>query len=200
MKEQKIGENIFRIVVNGDIVLRDFVVSDIGDMIRWNTTETEWCSWDAPWETEEGLKDFDKDKYRAKKMMQLKRVKPINEIRDRLEICVKNVHVGWECFYYIDDDYNFADDAGKCTVGIDIPDMSVRHKGCGTQALSAYIKYLMANGMDEIYTQTWSGNLRMIGLAKKLGFEECKRKVGIRNVHEKKFDGLTFKLNMKKFK
>ena len=36
----------------------------------------------------------------------------------------------------------------------------------------------------------------MIGLAKKLGFEEYKRKPDLRTVRGQKYDGLTFRLNL----
>ena len=35
-----------------DIVLRDFIESDIAKRIYWETIETEWQLWDAPWEYE----------------------------------------------------------------------------------------------------------------------------------------------------
>ena len=38
-----------------NIILRDMRESDIDDDIRWNTIETEWALWDAPWETEEEI-------------------------------------------------------------------------------------------------------------------------------------------------
>ncbi len=31
------------------IKLRPFTKNDIADYIRWNTLETEWMEWDAPW-------------------------------------------------------------------------------------------------------------------------------------------------------
>lgn len=31
------------------ILLRDMVESDIADYLRWETEETEWQLWDAPW-------------------------------------------------------------------------------------------------------------------------------------------------------
>ena len=58
----------------------------------------------------------------------------------------------------------------------------------------------MENGERGIYTQTWSGNVRMIGLAEKLGFEEYRRKKGLRTVAGKPYDGLTFRLNEEKFR
>ena len=33
-----------------NIILRDMIPSDIEDNVRWNTTETEWSDYDAPWE------------------------------------------------------------------------------------------------------------------------------------------------------
>ena len=84
-------------------------------------------------------------------------------------------------------------------VGIDIPDSKARGKGYGAQALCMFIKYLLDKGIDDIYTQTWSGNERMIHIAEKIGFEEYRRKKEFRLVRGKKYDGLTFRLNMEKF-
>lgn len=39
----------------------------------------------------------------------------------------------------------------------------------------------------------------MIHIAEKIGFEECCRKIGIRSVRGRLYDGLTFKLNKEKF-
>ena len=76
--------------------------------------------------------------------------------------------------------------------GIDIPPQSCRGKGYGYEAFKAAIEYLASKGMKEIYTQTWSGNTRMIALAEKLGFREVCRKKDFREVRGEKFDGLTF--------
>ena len=54
--------------------------------------------------------------------------------------------------------------------------------------------YYFENGANELYVQTWSGNVRMIRCAEKLGFKECKRNVGTRKVNGQKYDGLTFKI------
>ena len=56
------------------------------------------------------------------------------------------------------------------------------------------IDYLKAHGNQRIFTQTWSGNERMIALAQKLGFAEYRRKDGIRQVRGGVYDGLTFEL------
>ena len=38
-----------------NIILRDMEEKDLDDYIRWNTTETEWQNWDAPWEVDNVL-------------------------------------------------------------------------------------------------------------------------------------------------
>lgn len=48
--------------------------------------------------------------------------------------------------------------------------------------------------VDELYTQTWSCNIRMLRFAGKLGFVECNRNVGTLEVDGQKYDGLTFRL------
>ena len=35
--------------------------ADIEDDIRWNTVETDWANWDAPWESLPDLLTFDPD-------------------------------------------------------------------------------------------------------------------------------------------
>lgn len=50
------------------------------------------------------------------------------------------------------------------------------------------------NGADELYTQTWSGNVRMLRCAEKLGFVECNRNVATRQLDGKTYDGLTVRL------
>ena len=47
-----------------DIVLRDYRESDIEDEVRWNTLDTAWGDWDAPWEREEQFQTFDEGAYR----------------------------------------------------------------------------------------------------------------------------------------
>ena len=76
-------------------------------------------------------------------------------------------------------------------VGISIFEHNLWGNGIGTNALRAFINYHFENGEDEIYTQTWSGNVRMIHCAKKLGFIECNRNIG---EADGQYDGLTFKL------
>ena len=43
-----------------DIILRDFLESDIEKRIYWETVETEWQQWDAPWDYE-GLSEIERE-------------------------------------------------------------------------------------------------------------------------------------------
>jgi RimJ/RimL family protein N-acetyltransferase len=177
-------ENSFRIL-NYGIYLRDMIIEDIDDYITWNTTEIEWQDWDAPWEKE----DVNIENIRSSFFKRLNRKIP--EIRTRLEICnIDNEHLGWVTTYYINGDKK------RLAVGIDIPCNKFRGKNTGELALTLFISYLLKSGLaSEIYTQTWSGNHRMVSLAGKCGFDLVDREINYRQVKGEMYDGLTFKLN-----
>lgn len=188
-----------------NIVLRDMTEADIEDDIRWNTVETDWAHWDAPWESEPELLTFDAEKYRQKELDRL--TKPPEDIRWGFEIdTADGIHIGAVNSYMINSDYEWTPSSKAKhgeklfrTVGIDICESTLCGKGFGTSALAAFILYCIENGETEIYTQTWSGNTRMVRLAEKLGFEVCNREVNFRHVRGKDYDGLTFRLNPEKF-
>ena len=189
------------VIIGQKIFLRDLIEEDIEDRIRWETIETEWLEWDAPWEVED--EPFNPEKYRIMMNERLSRMQDSNKFRYGFQICVNDEtkkHIGWVNAYYIDNDYSYTNNEGKLTIGINIPDMNSRRKGYATEAWMLYIKYAMDNGYRDIYTQTWSGNIRVIGLMRKLGFEVCNLEEGARIVREKIYDGLTFKLNIRKYK
>lgn len=185
-------------IKNDKVILRDFLESDIEDRIYWETVETEWKLWDAPWEEE----PFDSGHYRKECLKWIAKEKDENRIRWGFQICVNDKsrkHIGWCNSYDIDDNYKYTNEDGHCTIGIDIPDVSSRRKGYATASWDLFVQYLLSNGIKNIYTQTWSGNERVIGLIKKVGFEECNRKHEFRTVRGQLYDGLTFKLNWKKY-
>lgn len=183
------------------VLLRDFIKEDIEDRIRWETIETEWLEWDAPWEMEEE-EPFNPKEYRSLMNKRLSNKHDPNRFRYGFQICVNDEtkkHIGWINAYCIDDNYCYTNYDGKLTIGIDIPDLGSRQKGHATEAWSLYIKYLLDNGIEDIYTQTWAGNIRVIGLMRKIGFVECNREKDFRRIREKSYDGLTFKLDVKRY-
>lgn len=188
-------------IIGQRVILRDPIKKDIEDRIRWETEETEWLDWDAPWELENG-EPFDPEEYRNLMNKKLSKPKNPNEIRYGFQICINNrtmKHIGWVNSYFIDDNYCYTANNGKLAIGIDIPDLNARRKGYATEAWCLFIRYLLDKGFEEIYTQTWSGNTRVIGLINKVGFVECDRKKNYHMVKGKLYDALTFKLDIGKF-
>ncbi|KAB3529505.1 GNAT family N-acetyltransferase [Alkaliphilus pronyensis] len=188
------------VIKNDKVILRDFIESDIEDRIYWETVETEWQLWDAPWENDE--ESFDLDSYRKERLEWLTKEKDENRTRWEFQICVNDEsrkHIGWCNAYKIDDNFKYTNQDGHCTIGIDIPDLSLRRKGYATASWDLFIQYLSSQGVKDMYTQTWSGNERVIGLIKKVGFEECNREYGFRTARGQLYDGLTFKLNWEEY-
>ncbi len=191
-----------------NIILRDYRQSDIEDDVRWNTTETQWALWDAPWEMEEYLKNFDEAAFREKSLKKKEWKIRDDEFRWGFEIDnADGVHIGSVNAYRIDDEYNWKaikdEEVTKdinVTLGIDVNEPDYWSGGWGTQALTAFIQHWLDAGFENIFTQTWSGNYRMIGLAKKLGFAEVNREIGNRQVRGEVYDGLTFRLDVERFR
>jgi RimJ/RimL family protein N-acetyltransferase len=169
---------------NKNIILRYIKEDDINDYIRWTTIETEWNDWDTPWE------ENNWDEFIEWRRAELKKTP---ETFSRLEIdTITGKHIGWVTSYYIDDNKE------KTAVGIDIPSIGDRKKGCGENALSLFMAYLF-HSKNILYTQTWSGNNAMLFLAKKIGFIEIEREKNTREVRGNIYDGLTFSISKEKF-
>ena len=176
-------------LVYKNIVLRPMRESDLVDEERWNTVETEWGEWDAPWEADE---PFDMEEERA---YLLKHIQNPPKVYSVLELDTdEGWHIGGVNHYFIDKQRDLK------AVGIAIPPIGARGKGYGKNAFIIWIAYHFANSnVDEIYTQTWSGNYPMIKFAESVGFEEIGRIKGIRKVRGGRYDALTFSISRKYF-
>lgn len=186
-----------------DILLRDPRESDIDDEIRWRTVETAWRDWDGPWVK---LAPLDPEEHRKKQMEALQR--PLEVPRRRFQIdTADGKHIGMVASYLIDKNWqNLKDGASRPaqtayhTLGIDICESGFWGHGLGTQALAAFTRYYLDNGISVICLQTWSGNVRMVKAAQRLGFVECHRDRGSRQVRGGIYDGLTFQLDVDRFR
>lgn len=184
-----------------NIILRDSEKRDIEDEIRWSTVETQWALWDAPWEMEEELAQFDPEEYRREALRGI--AIPPRGIRWQFEIdTAQGVHIGGVNAYLTDEHFRYVSPQDALplhplwvTVGIEIEESSCWGHGYGTQALAAFIRYHLAMGHRNIATQTWSGNERMIRTAYKLGFRLCKREEGVRKVRGGVYDAVSFCLD-----
>lgn len=179
-----------------NIILRDMTESDIEDYVRWFTVSTEWANTDAPWEPIESDEATERASWR--KYYESVKDLPGDVRRWKFEIEWNGKHIGWVSSYPIDENYEWIDEikdgqVAYRAIGIDICEADVWGKGIGTNALRAFMNYYFEGGICELYTQTWSGNVRMIRCAKKLGFIECNRNIGTREVNGQRYDGLTFR-------
>ena len=181
-----------------NIILRDMIKSDIADYVRWVTVEREWENWDAPWEKEDTYEEIERKRWTE--YYESVKDRQDDVLRWKFEIEYKGRHIGWVSSYCIDENYEWVGKTEDCqtvyhAVGIDICEPDVWGNGIGTNALRAFMNYYFENGVNELYTQTWSGNARMLRCAEKLGFVECDRDVGALEIDGQKYDGLTFKIN-----
>ena len=172
------------------ICLRDMKKSDIEDYVRWFTEEKEWMDFDAPWEPCGGTAEEERQSWTE--YFEAVRDMPEDAPRRKFEIELDGRHIGWVCCYH---DLDYLDNPDKIpAVGIDIPDISARGVGAGTEALRQYILYLKDRGATRVYTQTWSGNARMMRVAEKLGVKEICRMKDHRTVGGRKYDAITMEL------
>ena len=87
-----------------DIILRDMTEADIEDHIRWNTVETDWTHWDAPWESEPDLLNFNPEEFRNDIFKKLS--EPKDEPRWKFEIeTAEGIHIGTVSSYMINEDF-----------------------------------------------------------------------------------------------
>ncbi|MBE6952414.1 MAG: GNAT family N-acetyltransferase [Ruminococcaceae bacterium] len=185
-----------------NITLRDYVLSDVEDEVRWTNEETEWFRSDTPWMT---LEPVDADELRAD-MVEIMDSMPENAIRWRFEIEVDGRHIGLVSSYYLDSNFEYTPwdsiDQSKNALenhsvrglGIEICEMDYWGKGIGTKVLTAMMNYYRSFGENHFLIETWSGNLRMLGCAKKLGFYEIKRTKGTHVVDGQEVDDLILEI------
>ena len=180
-----------------NIILRDMIESDIEDYVRWFTVEREWENWDAPWEKEDTYEETERKRWTE--YYESVKDRPDDARRWKFEIEWNGRHIGWVNSYCIDENYEWVGKIEECqtvyrAIGIDICEPDLYGNGIGTNTLRAFMNYYFENGVNELYTQTWSGNARMLRCAEKLGFVECDRDVGALEIDGQKYDGLTFKI------
>ena len=180
------------------ITLRDYHVSDIEDEIRWSTADTSWFYEDTPWMT---MDPVNPDELR-RDMKEIISSMSDDTIRWRLEIEVNGRHVGFVSSYLLDEQYqstpwelidprkNAAGDHSTRALGIEICEADCRGHGIGTKALAAFMDYYRRLGEHRFLLETWSGNARMLGCAKKLGFVEIRREKGAYTVSGKAYDSI----------
>jgi len=170
----------------GRIRLRDFRSEDLPLYERWLAPGNEWQRWDAPylpvsekW-TERHLSSVREGVATGDWKEPRQRMVVADRPTDRL--------VGVVSWYWI------SEASGWPAAGIDVYDPSRWGKGVGKDALRLWCGYLFRSLPDAVRLdlRTWSGNERMIALARSLGFREEARFRDARVVDGKRYDALGF--------
>jgi len=185
-----------------DIILRDMIESDIEDWIRWETVDTVWMDWDGP---DMEAPPFIEAEFRAECAELIN--KPRTGFRKFFELSTASgKHIGMITSGLTGVNYEYLtrqeiEEGKKCypTIGIVICESGDWSRGLGTQALTAFCKHFLDHGRTELRLQTWSGNIRMVRCAEKIGFVECHRYIGNRHIRGGIYDGLTFQLDLDRF-
>ena len=132
-----------------------------------------------------------------------------DSIRWRFEIEVERHHIGMVSSYYLNDDFEQPPwesidqdknaDENHCirAVGIEICEKDYWGRGIGAKALTAFMDYYRHLGEHCFLLETWSGNVRMLRCAEKLGFVEVKRKEAAYFVNGKEFDAIVLEMKEK---
>lgn len=171
------------------VLLRDMVISDIENYVRWFTEDTEWNdTWGSPWEKINTTAEYERKSW--KEYYEYVSCLSDGKMRFKFEIEVDGKHIGWVSAY---DDLDYIENPNKIlAIGIEIPDKESRGFGYGTKALTQYIEYLSKFDHKQFFIQTWSGNIPMIKVIEKLGFKEYKRKKNFRVVKNRLLMKLIF--------
>lgn len=188
-----------------DVILRDMLEADIEDWIYWNTVKIEWMDWDGP-DLDSG-EPFDAEAYREECMKTLA-IRREGDFRNYFELATADgCHIGMVSSYATGSDFQHLSwkeakehDQFWYTLGIVICESSNWSHGLGTQALTAFCRHFLDHGKTNLRLQTWSGNIRMVRCAEKIGFREVNRFVGNRHIRGGIYDGLTFQLDLDRFR
>lgn len=159
------SKNIIRL--EGEkVVLRDLNKQDIEQIYFWiyKSNDREHLIWNAPYHSkaEKNLDEYYQEDY-EQHFLKVGTMQP----RSKLVIEVNGKLIGTVGWYWVDKRTNWL-----CN-GIVIFDSKYWSGGYGTEAFQIWTDYIFENmDVERVGISTWSGNERMIALAKKIGMIE----------------------------
>ncbi len=143
------------------MILRSIQESDLPILwsLIYGEENPEWKEWDAPYFP---LEKMEYDDFKSHVHQQLQ----INDVESRYIIEVDEKIIGTVSYYWEHKPSNWLE------IGIVIYDPAYWSGGYGTEALTKWIDYLFTNlSIVRVGLTTWSGNLRMMRVAEKLGMQ-----------------------------
>lgn len=163
------------ILKGNKIVLRDWIVADLPVYQSWLSNDHEWKQFDGPY----FVMDESKVPERIGRLHEAIAAAEWSNPRQRLAIADRatNDFMGMVSRYWESEETKWL------SIGISIYDPAYWGGGLGFEALGLWSDYILRE-MPELVRLglgTWSGNVRMMRLAEKLGFkqEACFRKARI---------------------
>lgn len=161
MPEKKRGEIIIR---GKKVTLRDLNERDIASLWYWHyeCSNPEWVRWYTPYKP---IEKSTRDEFYTEQKWEIEEALK-KQVPTKLAIEVDGKFIGFVRRYWIDKNTNWLN------IGICIYDPDYWSGGYGTEAFRLWMRFLFDH-MDivRLGIATWSGNERMINLAKKLGMK-----------------------------
>lgn len=140
---------------------------DDEDLFRWLNLE-EWSYYDEP---DQPFRPVSRDEFERRLEARRRNSRPTVATSHTWHVdTAEGRHIGWVSYYGLEEQ------RGHAHVGIDLPDPESWGRGYGSEALALLVDHLFhEKGLQEVRTDTWSGNRRMMRLAEKCGFHEIGR-------------------------
>lgn len=169
---------------SGSVVVRRMRVADLPAYAEWLQPHHEWHEWDGPYYAKPTPAEIDNRVQILTRELMGQSLTPPNRAvivhKDRPRDLIGTVSWYWE-----------SEETNWRRMGITIYDPSVRGQGVGTSALAAWTTYLFqVTDVVRLDFATWSGNLGMLSVGKKLAFTEEARFRRARVVKGHHFDSV----------
>lgn len=166
-------------LIGKKVVLKQATNKDIDELYFWKFEEEkqEAKKWNGPYITEEKIT---KEEYRKKWEQEIFSGIPSSVVIKSNEKVIGDVGA-----YWVDKNTNWLE------TGIVIYDSDFWNGGYGSESYKLWIDYLFtATNLHRLGMSTWSGNVRMMKVAKKLGMTEEARIRDARIVNGEYFDAI----------
>lgn len=174
--------------LEGNLVrLRPMTAADLAAYHHWRSPGHAWYETDGPYYPKPTQSDVDAEMIRLRQAF---RVGEVDPFRPRLVIADRatDVYRGMVNWYWESEETKWAQ------IGIVIMDDEWRGRGAGFEALGLWTQYLFDTQPDwvRLDLRTWSGNIGMVRVAEKVGYQEEARFRMARIVNGSYYDGLGF--------
>lgn len=182
-----------------NVKIRGLKKSDIDDVVRWNSTDTEWWALAHPWYAKEPIDEKAFREY----LLDLAKNEPMIDFQPEVEY--NGVHIGRCRAHFIDGKGKFSvlEDARNkqiyIALEIFICEPAYMNEDVCAKATAAYAEYLAGKVNSTIFAQAWSGNGIMMDACKRVGFSEHCVTVKESDTSDETFKIVTFKLDLDKF-